>query len=81
VTEELYEELRAEYDFTRRGLIQVKGKRLMNTYLLTGRRAAREERPVPRPALYADPNVAIPFEEEGVVIPPGRPRDSHPPSA
>jgi len=40
VTEAAYRRLRDTYDFEERGLVQVKGKGEMRTYLLIGRRAA-----------------------------------------
>lgn len=40
VTEATYRELRDEYAFEERGLLQVKGKGEMRTYILSGRRAA-----------------------------------------
>jgi class 3 adenylate cyclase len=38
VTEAAYERLRASYSFEERGVIQVKGKGPMRTFILTGRR-------------------------------------------
>ncbi len=38
VTENIYLRLRADYEFRPRGLIEVKGKQEMQTYLLLGRR-------------------------------------------
>jgi len=40
VTEASYSRLRSDYDFEERGMVQVKGKGEMRTYLLKGRRAA-----------------------------------------
>lgn len=40
VTERAYEHLRATHEFLERGSIEVKGKGLMSTYLLVGRRGA-----------------------------------------
>ena len=40
VTETVYERLRAGYAFEPRGEVEVKGKGLLRTYLLTGRLAA-----------------------------------------
>jgi class 3 adenylate cyclase len=37
VTEEVYERLKEQYHFEKRGTVQVKGKGKMTTYLLTGR--------------------------------------------
>ncbi len=40
VTESVFERLRAEYDFEPRGEVEIKGKGLLRTYLLTGRLAS-----------------------------------------
>jgi len=42
VTEETYERLKGQYDFERRGPIEVKGKGEMHTYLLVGRKQPQE---------------------------------------
>ncbi len=40
VTETVYERLRTTFDFATRGEVEVKGKGLVRTYLLTGRLAS-----------------------------------------
>ncbi len=40
VTEAVFERLRSAYDFEARGEVEVKGKGLLRTYLLTGRRSS-----------------------------------------
>jgi len=44
VTEEVYHRLQNTYEFDRRGDIEVKGKGVMTTYILTGRTASAESR-------------------------------------
>ena len=58
VTQDTYERLKGKYEFEQRGVIEVKGKGEMNTYLLTGRKAhatAGEHRLVAQ----SNPNVEV----------------------
>jgi adenylate cyclase len=45
VTRETYQRLRGAYVFEERGRIDVKGKGIVTTYLLTGRKSASASRP------------------------------------